>query len=105
MRDARLCPLGDEVKDGGTSGLRAGAGCRGDCNKRMKGSADRKTLSERGVDKIEEIGIWAMVRTCLCATKRDERLTRIACVEVHQLCGVNHRSTADCQKCIGRVLL
>jgi hypothetical protein len=55
--DACLCALGDEVEDGGARCLGSGScGCRdGDKGKEL--GRDGEAFAERGVDKVEEIGV------------------------------------------------
>jgi hypothetical protein len=53
--DARLCALGDEVEDGGTRCLGAGAcGC-GDGDEGKEFGWDGEAFAERGVDEVEEV--------------------------------------------------
>ena len=58
VRDACLCALGDEVEDGGACCLGAGScGC-GDSDEGEEFGGDGEAFAERGVDEIEEVGVW-----------------------------------------------
>lgn len=85
VRHARLCPLGDEVENSGSSSLTTSACCGWDSNERLKRLVNRETLSKRGIDKVEEISVG------------------ISSVEVHELGSVHDGATTDGEKGVGLV--
>lgn len=80
MRDTSFGSLGDEVKDGSSGGLTSCAGGGRDCDERLQWLVDWPSLSERSIDKVEEVGIW------------------VCCVKVHELGGVNDGTSANSEE-------
>lgn len=77
MRNARLGALGDQVEDGGASGLAAGAGGSGHGDEGQEGLVNWASFAEGRVDEVEEVGF------------------RVGVVEVHQLGRVHDGAAAD----------
>lgn len=85
VSDACLGALGDEVEDGGTRRLAAGAGGGGHGNERLEGLVDRAALAQGRVDKVEEVGLGVFV------------------VQVHQLSCVHDGAATHGQEGVGLV--
>merc|ERR1711939_559977 len=77
VRNAGLCLLLHQVKDGRTSGLRARSSCGRHSDERFELSCDWEPFTQWRIDEVQEIGIWE------------------AGVQVHQLCGINDGPTTN----------
>ena len=82
MCDTSLGSFGYKVKDRGTCCLGPSTSRCGHGNQRFQWLTNWKALAQRGINKVEELGIW------------------VTSVEVHEFCSVNDRPTPNCKECI-----
>lgn len=80
--DARLGPLGHQVKDGGARRLGPRAGCGRDGDQGLELPLNGQAAAQRRVDKVEKVGL------------------RVGGVQVHQLGRVNDGATTDAEECV-----